>query len=101
MVIDALNRANAHPGQRVLVTMKEVNMLKAAFIVYILPLLALFAGMVAGGYVAAFFIAETIWGQGVGALAALLLSIYYIRHTDRQAGRDTAQKPVIIEILSE
>lgn len=100
MVIDALNHVNARPGQKVLVSMKEVNMVKAAFIVYILPLLALFAGMAVGGYIAAFFIVDPIWGQVIGAVSAFLFSVYYVRHIDRQAGRDAAQKPVIIKILS-
>ncbi|MBP1765422.1 MAG: positive regulator of sigma RseC/MucC [Firmicutes bacterium] len=44
IVLDARNPLDAKIGQRVVIEIQEVNMLKAAFIVYVLPLLAAFAG---------------------------------------------------------
>lgn len=55
MVLEARNPVGAKPGQRVAFEVKEVNMLKAAFIVYMLPLVAIFLGAWGGNWVSHHF----------------------------------------------
>jgi sigma-E factor negative regulatory protein RseC len=100
IVLDARNPLGAKPGQQVLIEVQEVGMLMSAFIVYMLPLIAMFAGAVAGGYAAEQAGSASYWYQVTGALAVLVIAIMYIRHFDRRAGRSKNMQPVITRILS-
>lgn len=99
MILDARNSIGAKPGQRVLVEIKEINMLKAAFTVYILPLLAAFVGAVIGDFVGGFLGIEELISRLAGGLGAILLSIWYIKYYDHSARMDDKMQPVIIQII--
>ncbi|XER06552.1 hypothetical protein SRRS_20920 [Sporomusa rhizae] len=101
IVVEALNPVGAQRGQRVAIEIKEVNMLKAAFIVYMLPLIAAVAGAFAGNYIANLQHAvDPLWYQLGGGFVAFGLSIIYIKFFDRNARTDDKMKPVIVRILS-
>jgi sigma-E factor negative regulatory protein RseC len=101
IVVDALNPVGAQRGQRVVLGFKESNMLRAAFVVYMLPLIAAAAGAVAGTYLAsAQLVADPLWYQIEGGFIAFGLSIVYVRYYDRNARANDRMKPVIIRILS-
>ncbi|MBP2644693.1 MAG: SoxR reducing system protein RseC [Firmicutes bacterium] len=101
MVLDALNQAGARPGQRVLIRVAEVSMLRSAFIVYMVPLFAIFAGIMLGGYVAERLALTPGWFQVGGAILAFAGSAYYIRKFDRSAKQNIKMQPVVIRILQE
>lgn len=48
MEVDALNLAGARAGDRVVVKFQTASLLKATFLLYIFPILCLFAGAVSG-----------------------------------------------------
>jgi len=100
IVLDARNPLDAKIGQRVVIEIQEVNMLKAAFIVYVLPLLAAFAGVMTGGWLAARTGYEATWFQVVGGFIFFAFAIFYIKVFDRASRSDVAMQPVIIRILS-
>jgi len=101
IVVDALNPLGAQRGQLVAIEVKEVNMLKAAFIVYMLPLIAAVAGVFAGTYLATTqMAADSMWYQVGGGVAAFGLSLMYIRYFDRNARTNDKMRPVITRILS-
>lgn len=101
IVVDALNPVGAQRGQRVAIEVKEVNMLKAAFIVYMLPLIAAVAGAFAGYYIANLQHAiDPLWYELGGGFVAFSLSIIYIKFFDRNARTNDKMKPVIVRILS-
>ncbi len=99
MVLEALNDIGAKPGQRVAIEVKEVNMLKAAFIVYILPLIAVFFGAMTGGIVAERLGSEVLWWQIAGGVLAFILSVAYIKYFDHAARTDIKMQPTIVRIL--
>jgi sigma-E factor negative regulatory protein RseC len=101
IVLDARNPVGAKPGQRVMVEIKEAEMLKSAFIVYMLPLVAIFAGAVLGGYIAERLAAAALWFQIGGGGLAFVGSVYYIRYFDRKARTSIRMQPVITRILTE
>ena len=101
MVLDARNYVEAKPGQRVLVEIKEINMLKAAFTVYILPLLAALVGAVIGDFIGTFLGLEELISRLIGGSAMTLLSIWYIKYYDNSARMDDKMQPTIIQIISE
>lgn len=101
LVLDARNPLGAKTGQRVAIEIQEVNMLKSAFIVYILPLVAIFCGAMAGGWAAEAVGSSALWFQVGGGALALVASIFYIKYFDKSARTDTKMQPVITRILSE
>lgn len=100
LVLEARNDIGAKLGQRVAIEVKEINMLKAAFIVYILPLITVFIGVVAGGFFAENFGYQPLLFQVIGGVTAFTLSVLYIKFFDSAARSDVKMQPVIIRILS-
>lgn len=101
IVVEVLNPVGAKRGQRVAFEGKEVNMLKAAFIVYMLPLIAAVAGVFTGTYLATTKMAtDPIWYQIGGGITAVVISLVYIRYFDRNARTNDTMRPVITRILS-
>ncbi len=100
MVMDARNPIGAVVGQKVLVKIAETNMLKAAFIVYIMPLVAIALGVVIGGEVAAYFgVGYVTTGRIAGGIITFLASIYFVLRYDRHAKGSASMQPVVIRIL--
>jgi sigma-E factor negative regulatory protein RseC len=99
MVVDALNTVKAKPGQRVAFEIKQANMLRAAFVVYMLPLIAIFIGAMVGNWVAAKIGQSATLFQVCGAVIGVILSVLYIKFFDKSASNDTMQ-PTITRILS-
>lgn len=99
IVLEARNPVGAEPGQLVMVEVQEVGMLKSAFIVYMLPLIAMFLGAMAGGWAAGQLVRDAFWLQVAGAGLAFAAAVLYIRYFDRSA-RSSNMQPVITRILS-
>lgn len=101
IVLDARNPVGAKPGQRVVVEVQEIGMLKSAFVVYILPLIAMFVGAWLGGYLAGCMGREPLWFQAGGAGLAFIGSVVYIKYFDKSARGNTTMQPVITRILTQ
>ena len=98
IVLEAQNPLHAKAGQRVELEVRDANMLQAAFIVFILPLVAACAGSWAGRYAAVHFGFDTLGLQIAGGVLAFGLAIVYIKYFDKAAGANTGNQPVIIRI---
>lgn len=100
IVLEARNDIGAKPGQRVAVEVREINMLKAAFIVYILPLINTFIGAVVGGVLGErLLVSDLLWTQITGGIVGFSLSIIYIKFFDSAARMDVKMQPIIVRIL--
>lgn len=99
IVLEAGNPLEAQPGQRVLVEVKEVNMLKAAFVVYILPLIAAFTGVVLVALAAEKFAQPVVIFQIFGGVAAFIVAVGYVKYYDCSARSDEKMQPIIVEII--
>lgn len=99
IVLDAQNPVGAKAGQRVEIEIREAGMLKAAFVVFLLPLIAVFAGVMAAGYVAEQLGYNVFGLKLTGALLALALALAYVKHFDRSAKSDAGGQPVITRVL--
>jgi len=99
MVLEVRNDLGAKTGQRVMVEVRQDSMLKAAFIVYLLPLVAAFIGVMAGMVFAERLGDYDSWFQIGGGCIAILLSLAYIKYFDYHARTNATTQPVIIRIL--
>jgi len=98
-VLEVQNPLGAKPGQRVVFEIKEENMLKAAFVVYILPIIAIFLGAICGTWLATKFGQSNKMFQIGGAIIAFILSVLYVKVFDRATGKNNKIKPIITRIL--
>ena len=99
VIISANNKVGAKPGQRVAFQMKEVNVLRAAFVVFILPLIAAFIGVLLGWVVGKYSGFNTHVSQIAGGIIAFLLSMIFVKLFDRSTTESEKSQPVIISIL--
>jgi len=99
IILEASNDIGARPGQRVVVEVREINMLKAAFIVYILPLIAVFIGVLTGKGLGEKLGQDPLGFQVLGGVIAFLLSVIYIKYFDSAARLDVKMRPMIVRIL--
>lgn len=101
VMVEAVNKIGAHPGQRVRFAMQEQNVLVGAFVVFVLPLLAAGLGAVAGWLLAPSLSVSAAQGSAGLALVALVLALGFVRYFDRRVARRQEMKPVIVEILTD
>lgn len=106
VMVDAVNRMGARPGQRVRFEMQEEHVLRGAFVVFILPLFAAGFGAVLGWQYGTSQGMEALGEESLqnpaicGAILLFLLSLAGVKLYDRKAGRNQQMKPVIVEILA-
>jgi Positive regulator of sigma E activity len=98
-VLEVQNPLGAKPGQGVVFEIKEENMLKAAFVVYILPIIAIFLGAICGTWLATKFGQPEKMFQIGGGIVAFILSVLYVKVFDRAVDRNNKLKPIITRIL--
>ncbi|HEX9859926.1 MAG TPA: SoxR reducing system RseC family protein [Nitrospirota bacterium] len=99
-VLEAVNKAGASMGQLVVVEFPGGAFLKASFIVYIIPVIMLFAGAILGGLFGPGLysgISMDSW-QAVGGVIFLALSLVMLRIYDSVVKKTGTQTPVITRV---
>ncbi|MFL0196518.1 SoxR reducing system RseC family protein [Clostridium sp. WILCCON 0269] len=98
-ILEAKNPIRAEAGQHVILEMKEQNMVGAAFIVYIMPIIAVFLGVLVGTWI------SNISGyymrplQVIGGIVFFAISLIYIKVFDKATAKNDSTKPVIKRII--
>ena len=98
MEVEAINTADASVGDHIVLNIKTTSLLKATFLLYVFPILAMLAGAVIGQWVA------DMRGSDPSAMAALFAFLFFglafviIRVTGRRLAKDNSYKPEIIKI---
>lgn len=101
MTVEAQNPVGAQAGQRVAFEIQEANMLLAAFIVYIMPLLAIFIGAVGAGVLAQRMGQTALVAYQVGGgLLAFIIAVLLIKMYDKFVKNNEKMQPVVTRILS-
>jgi len=100
VIMDAKNPIEAKIGQRIAFEMKDTNILMAAFVVYIVPLVAVVAGVFVGQIIAKEFGYSVRGFQIGGGIITFILSMINIKHFDKYAHNNEKMQPVITRILS-
>ena len=98
MEVEAINSADARVGDRIVLNIKTASLLKATFLLYVFPILAMIAGAVLGQAVA---VGRGSDPSGLSALFGFLffgLAFIVIRITGRRLSTNANYKPEIIKI---
>ena len=99
VIISANNKIGAKVGDKVTFEMREDNVLKGAFIVFVLPLIIAFIGVLLGGFIGKYMKFNINVSQIIGGITAFLLSMIFVKLFDRAATISEKSKPEIISIL--
>ena len=100
MVVAVQNPIDASVGQRVAFEIQEANMLMAAFVVYILPLLALMVGAISGVILAKNLEQPFLAFQIGGGIMFFAVAVVYMKRYDRAVKKNDQLLPVITKILN-
>jgi len=98
MEVEAINTADARVGDRIVLNIKTASLLKATFLLYVFPILAMIAGAVLGQTVA------VMRGNDPSGLSALFVFLFFglafivIRITGRRLSTNASYKPEIIKV---
>ncbi len=98
MEVEAINTAEAGVGDRILLNIKTGSLLKATFLLYVFPILAMIAGALLGQTVGIMRGGDP---SGMSALFAFLffgLAFCVIRVAGRRLSKNVDYKPEIIKV---
>lgn len=98
LVLDTPATPDTKPGQKVLLEVKERNMLMAAFFVYILPLIAVTGGISLGYFFSTFFNTARVLPMTLGGLIFAVLAVLAIKRFDISL-QSATDMPKIIKII--
>lgn len=97
VILEMMNEINASVGDEVIFEAKEGGMIKAAFILFVLPFVMVFIGA-AGGYKASeVLLINTTVGAIAGSILLFASSIVIIKLYDKSASKNPKLLPVIIK----
>jgi len=100
-VVEALNPIRAQKGDHVKMEMNPNEMLLAAFLLYIVPLIALLSGLFLGrnfAISAGLSGSPDLWGFLIGLLAMLLI-FYFFRRQESRLSRGRRFKSVLTAVV--
>lgn len=101
--IEAINRINAREGQTVSIDQEHQNVLKAAFILYVIPLIALLIGITLSMNLLSLFSLSThneLISAGIG-FSLMAIVFWLIRLNEEKFKAKDEFVPVITEIIEE
>jgi len=97
-IITADNRIGAKPGQRVSVELQESNALIGAFVIFVLPLVFVFIGVIAGKELGGFLGINELISECIGGVAFFVAAIVLVRLFDNFVAKKGKSIPVILRI---
>lgn len=95
----ALNLAGARKGDRILMQIESASLLKACFLLYILPVGCMLMGAILGHWIALTVGRDTSAISAFSGFSALIFSFMAVRSKANQMGQRDAYKPKIMRIL--
>ncbi|MBW1954890.1 MAG: SoxR reducing system RseC family protein [Deltaproteobacteria bacterium] len=99
MEVDALNTVGARIGDRVVMGFETASLVKASFLLYVLPILCMIAGGFLGEEAAGIFGLNPAFLSVLTAFLFLGLSFVFIRIKGNRMGRTESYRPKIIRVV--
>jgi sigma-E factor negative regulatory protein RseC len=101
MEVEAINNAGAEVGQKVVLSFETSPLLKATFMLYVLPILFLLAGAVIGDKIAPFFNFDVQTFSLVIGLLFFGLAIIFVKSKGNKLAKKDEYRPKVIRILKQ
>lgn len=96
MIIEVIDEVGAGVGEQVLIDNRENNMLLAAFMMFVLPLLAVGSGIYLGYYLSFRLMISAKLLMILGGLLFGFLAVFIIRRLDKSM---QSEKPTIVRTI--
>ena len=99
MEVQAINTAGAQVDDRVVISFETASLFKLSFLLYIFPILAMFAGALLGQTAAPILHFDATTLSVVGALLFFLLSFGLVRLSGNRLAQKDEYRPKVVRIL--
>lgn len=97
VIVEMKNEINAVVGDKVIYEAKEVGMLLVAFILFVVPLILVIFGIVAGYYMSGTLGINSNIAALVGGISLFIISMMIIKMYEKSVSENSSLKPIIIE----
>lgn len=98
-IVEAINDVNAQVGDRVQVSVPAVSLLKATFIVYLVPVLALILGAIAGSSFAPLMHMDASLASIICGVSSMFAIFVVVKWLDKSTSSKSEYWPKITRIL--
>ena len=95
----AVNLAGAREGDRILMQIETASILKASFLLYILPVGCMLMGAIGGHWLGISLGVDPSILSALAGFSALILAVAAIRFKGNQMGQRDAYKPKIMKVI--
>jgi len=95
----AHNSIGAKPGQRVFIKVENNNFLKAAFIMFVLPLLVIVTGLIIAELSSGILQISSVIPDTMGVVIGGVISVLTVKHFDKHI-QLTQTLPIIVSIIN-
>ena len=99
MEVEAINKAGARVGDRIVLSFESTSLLKACFLIYVFPILLMILGAAIGLQVAPIVGLNASGLSAVFAFSSLGLALWFVKFRGNKMAQNTKYRPTIIRIL--
>ena len=99
MEVEAINEAGAKPGDRIVLSVETASLLKAAFLLYVFPILLLILGAAIGQETAPYFDVNPSGFSAVVGFSFFFGAVLIIKYKADKMARKKSYRPKVIKIL--
>lgn len=101
MEVEAMNHAGARVGQRVVLSFDTSPLLKATFLLYVFPIIAMIVGAFVGQQLAPNFNFDTSFLSAIFAFLFFGLTLLFVRSKGNKLAKKDEYRPKIIRVISQ
>jgi sigma-E factor negative regulatory protein RseC len=101
MEVEAINRAGAKVGQKVVLSFDTSPLLKATFMLYVFPILALLVGAFIGQEMAPFFNFDTSMLSAIMGFSLFGLTLLFVKSKGNKLAEKDEYQPKVIRIIKQ
>jgi sigma-E factor negative regulatory protein RseC len=99
--VEAINRAGAQIGQKVVLSFDTSPLLKATFLLYMFPILTMIAGAFVGQQLAPNFNLDTSFLSAVFGFLFFGLTLLFVRSKGNKMAKKDEYRPKIIRVIGQ
>ena len=101
MEVEAINHAGAQVGQKVVLSFDTSPLLKATFLLYVFPIIAMIIGAFVGQKLASNFNVDTSFLSAILGFLFFGLTILFVRSKGNKLGQRDEYRPKIIRVIGQ
>jgi len=101
MEVEAINRANAKVGQKVVISFDTSPLLKATFLLYVFPIIAMVIGAFIGQKMAPFLNFDASMLSAIMGFSFFGLTILFVKSRGNKMAKKDEYQPKVIRVIKQ